>query len=75
MKRALVRLTGEIDTDTDIWMNKLCSDLLNDDARPFEWAKELKNYLHSRTELWQSDFSIFDRATVEHTTARVCAML
>ena len=58
--RALIRLTGDVMTDRVTWLEKIYNDLLNDDARPFEWAGELREYLHDQTEMWQSDFSVFN---------------
>ena len=42
----------------DIWIDKIYKDILNDDAKPIEWAKQISEYLHNDAQLWKLDLSI-----------------
>ena len=49
---AIVTLTGDVKTDKDIWKTKIYKDILNRDAKPWEWAKRLSQFLHNNLNLW-----------------------
>ena len=54
--RALITLTGNEVVDKERWIEKIYREILNEDARPQEWAKTLSEYLQSNTQLWELDF-------------------
>ena len=53
--RAVITLTGNKDVDKERWIEKIYREILNEDARPQEWAQTLSEYLHSNTQLWELD--------------------
>ena len=50
--RAVVHLKGNVEQDTEAWTNKI-KDILDRDARPTEWARQLARYLRSSNDLWE----------------------
>ena len=53
VERAVVSLTGNPLEDTDRWMKKIKNDILSEDARPMQWAKELSEHIRNNSELWK----------------------
>ena len=49
---ALVTLTGDVKTDKDIWKDKIYKEILNRNAKPWEWAKRLSMFLQNNFNLW-----------------------
>ena len=56
--RAIIELSGSTTTDMQKWIQKIYRDVLNKDARPIQWAKEICEHLHSRTQLWKLNLAI-----------------
>ena len=54
--RAVITLTGNTQTDQKAWKEKIDREILNEDARPTEWAKTLSEHLHDNIQLWQLNF-------------------
>ena len=55
--KAVVDLTGNPSQDVETWMNKINRDIFDENANPKMWARELKEYLRSNSELWKIDLS------------------
>ena len=51
----MVNLTGNPEEDKKEWIHSIYKNILNRDARSIEWAKELSEYLHKHTALWDLD--------------------
>ena len=58
---ALVTLTGNIETDKEIWTEKLYKEILNHDASPMEWAKRLSEFLQNTSGLFTLDLLVSTR--------------
>ena len=56
--KALVNLSGDIATDIEIWRQKIYTHILNEDAKPMLWAKEISEYFQNTPTLWNIDLSI-----------------
>ena len=56
--RAVVTLTGDIKADRETWIKKLHKEILNYDAKPIQWARELSEYLQNNPQLWQLDLNV-----------------
>ena len=52
--RAVVTLTGDVKVDKEIWIEKIYTELLNHNADPVHWAKELSDFLHNNPQIWKS---------------------
>ena len=57
--KAVVILSGNVDADREAWKDKIYKEILNENANPKEWARELSNCLHNKTEIWNIDLSMF----------------
>ena len=57
-QKALIELSGDLARDTDIWQQKLYKDILNKDAKPMLWAKEISDELHKARKLWEIDLTV-----------------
>ena len=57
-QKALVELSGDSATDVDIWRQKIYKDILNEDAKPMLWAKEISEYFQNTAKLWEIDLSV-----------------
>ena len=57
-EKPLVELSGDTATDIGILREKLYKDILNEDARPTEWAKEISEYFHNNPELFELDLAV-----------------
>ena len=68
--RAVITLTGDPKTDKDTWKEKIHREILNEEARPMEWAKTLSEYLQSNTKLWELDLFASLRAKVKSNGQR-----
>ena len=51
--KPLVALTGDAKIDKDIWLKKIYYEILNHNANPVEWAKQLSTHLHNSARLWE----------------------
>ena len=51
--RAVITLTGNPQTDKETWKEKIHREILNEEARPMEWAKALSEHLRCNTQLWK----------------------
>ena len=60
ISRAVITLTGEIKVDKEKWITKLYKEVLNHDANPRQWAKELAEMLHQNKQLWHVDLTVFN---------------
>ena len=56
--RPVVNLSGNTEEDKAIWIEKIFKEILNHDARPIDWAKELSEYLQKTHKLWQLDLTV-----------------
>ena len=61
---AVITLTGNPDLDKGIWIDKIYKELINEDARPIQWAREISEYLHSNSYLWKLDLSLLSRSSM-----------
>ena len=57
-KKALVELSGDSETDKEKWQQKVNEVILNEDAKPMLWAKEISEYFHNTPKLWEIDLSV-----------------
>ena len=57
-KKALVELSGDSETDREKWQQKVNEVILNEDAKPMLWAKEISEYFHNTPKLWEIDLSV-----------------
>ena len=53
--RSVIHLTKHQASNHQIWTDKLSNDILNEDARPMEWARKLSHYLQNNPLLWGLD--------------------
>ena len=71
---AVVTLTGNPDLDKGIWLDKIYKELINEDAKPIQWAREIAEYFHSNSYLWKLDLSILSRSSVPDESYAVQAV-
>ena len=57
--KAVVILFGNADADREAWVDKIYKHILNENANPKEWAKELSDYLHLNSHLWTINEAVF----------------
>ena len=50
--KAVVTPSGNADLDKNDWKDKIYKEILDENANPKEWAKELSDYLHLNSHLW-----------------------
>ena len=50
--RAVINLSGDPVSDKEAWIRKIQKEVLNKDENPLKWAREIRKYLHSNTQLW-----------------------
>ena len=50
--RAVINLSGDPVSDKEAWIRKIQKEVLNKDENPVKWAREIRKYLHSNTQLW-----------------------
>ena len=58
--KAVVILSGNADADREAWKDKIYKEILNENANPKEWARELSECLHDKTQIWNIDLSVFE---------------
>ena len=58
--KAVVILSGNVDADKEAWKDKIDKEILNANANAKEWARELSNYLHNKSQIWNIDMSVFE---------------
>ena len=66
--RAVITLSGNEHADKERWIEKIYNEILNEDANPIEWAKDLSEYLHSNSHLWE--FDLFPSADTQIESER-----
>ena len=56
-QKVLVDLTGDNETDKEVWIKKIKEELMNEKENPKMWAKELSQYLQSNNTPWKLNLS------------------
>ena len=56
--KALVDLRGNIDIDKDIWIDKIRKEILDEEANPRQWAKEIKKDIKKSFQAWNKSILV-----------------
>ena len=57
-RKPIVKLTGDFKHDKEAWFAKLQNEFFTKDAKPTQWAMNLREYLQTRNDLWKLDLSV-----------------
>ena len=68
--RAVVNLKGNVSSDIEPWSKKIHTEILEEGAKPRQWASEISKYLQNNSQLWETDWSVFSKISKSRLSSR-----